>query len=81
MVEGKEVKGPEYETIGLLGANIENADLEKISQWNYQADILGMDTISLAGTLAFVMELAEKALKTSACILVNRKIFRILYRK
>ncbi len=63
MVEGKEVKGPEYETIGLLGANIENADLEKISQWNYQADILGMDTISLAGTLAFVMELAEKGIK------------------
>lgn len=61
-VGGKEVKGPEYETVGLFGANIENNNLEWINEINYQADILGMDTISLAGTIAFAMELQEKGM-------------------
>jgi len=60
LVHGKEVKGPEFETVGLFGSNIENSDLELINEINYQADILGMDTISLAGTMAFAMELYEK---------------------
>lgn len=28
IVEGKEVKGPEFETVGLFGSNIENSDLQ-----------------------------------------------------
>ena len=63
MVEGKNVKGPEYETIGLFGSNIGNYDLQKICNWNYQADMLGMDTISLAGTIAFAMELQQLGIK------------------
>lgn len=58
-VEGKEVKGPEYETLGLFGANIDATDIEFVNRLNYYADILGMDTISLGGTLAFAMELQE----------------------
>lgn len=61
-VGGREVKGPEFETVGLFGSNIENSDLEVINEINYKADILGMDTISLAGTLAFAMELQEKGM-------------------
>ena len=61
-VEGKIVKGPELETLGLLGGNIENADLEKICRWNYELDELGMDTISTAGTVAWAMEANEKGL-------------------
>ena len=61
-VEGKTVKGPELETLGLLGGNIENPDLEKICRWNYELDELGMDTISTAGTLAWAMEANEKGL-------------------
>ena len=61
-VDGKTVKGPELETLGLLGGNIENADLEKICRWNYELDELGMDTISTAGTLAWAMEANEKGL-------------------
>ncbi len=61
-VQGKKVKGPEYETIGLLGSNLENSDLKAISEWNYQADLLGIDTISLGGVLAYVMEAGEKGL-------------------
>lgn len=61
-VEGREVKGPEYETLGLFGSNIENNDLDAINVINYYADIYGMDTISLAGTIAFAMELQEKGM-------------------
>lgn len=61
-VNGKVVKGPELETLGLLGANIMNNSLELINKWNYELDELGMDTISSAGTIAFAMELNEKGL-------------------
>ena len=59
-VDGKVVKGPELETLGLLGPNILNDDIEKILKWNYELDELGMDSISCAGSVAFAMELAEK---------------------
>jgi|AGTN01.1.fsa_nt_gi Aldehyde:ferredoxin oxidoreductase len=58
--EGKQIKGPELETLGLLGANILNDDITLIIKWNYELDELGMDTISTAGTIAFAMELNEK---------------------
>lgn len=61
-VNDKIVKGPELETIGLFGSNILNADLEKINEWNYTLDLLGMDSISTAGVIAFAMELNEKGL-------------------
>ncbi len=60
--EGKNVKGPELETLGLLGPNLMNDDIEKIIKWNYELDELGLDTISTAGTIAFAMELSEKGL-------------------
>ncbi len=62
MVDGKEVKGPEFETVGLFGSNIENDDLEWINTVNYVADIYGLDAISLGGTIAFAMELQEKGM-------------------
>lgn len=61
-VDGKEVKGPELETLGLLGGNICNNDLQKILDWNYLLDELGMDTISTANTVAWAMEANEKGL-------------------
>jgi len=56
------VKGPEYETLALMGSNLEIGDLKKVSEWNYHADDLGMDTISLGGTLSFAMELQERGM-------------------
>ncbi len=56
------VKGPEYETVALLGSNLEVLDLKKINEWNYLADDLGMDTISLGATLSFAMELQERGM-------------------
>ena len=61
-VQGKAVKGPELETLGLLGGNICNNDLQKILDWNYELDELGMDTISAANTIAWAMEANEKGL-------------------
>ena len=61
-VQGKAVKGPELETLGLLGGNICNNDLQKILDWNYELDELGMDTISTANTVAWAMEASEKGL-------------------
>ena len=61
-VEGQQVKGPELETLGLLGGNICNNDLQKILQWNYELDELGMDTISAANTIAWAMEANERGL-------------------
>lgn len=60
--QGKNVKGPELETLGLLGPNLLNDDIAKIIQWNYELDELGIDTISVAGSIAFAMELQEKGL-------------------
>jgi len=61
-VGGKAVKGPELETLGLLGGNICNKDLQKILEWNYLLDELGMDTISTANTVAWAMEANEQGL-------------------
>ena len=62
MVQGKPIKGPELETLGLLGGNICNGDLQKILDWNYELDELGMDTISTANTIAWAMEANETGL-------------------
>ena len=56
------VKGPEYETVALLGTNLEVLDLKRVSEWNFLADDLGMDTISLGATLSFAMELQARGL-------------------
>jgi aldehyde:ferredoxin oxidoreductase len=56
------VKGPEYETVALLGPNLEILDLKQVAEWNYLADDMGMDTISLGTVLGFAMELQERGL-------------------
>ncbi len=61
-VDGKEVKGPEYETCGFFGPNIEAVSMENLLKLNYACDLLGMDTISLASTIAFAMELKENGI-------------------
>jgi len=58
----KEVKGPEYETLALFGANLGIDEMDKIIEWNYICDQMGMDTISSAQTIAFAMELTENGL-------------------
>ncbi|MCR5484883.1 MAG: aldehyde:ferredoxin oxidoreductase, partial [Clostridiales bacterium] len=61
-VDNRIVKGPELEILGLMGPNILNDDIEKILEWNYVIDELGMDAISTSGVIAFAMELKEKGM-------------------
>jgi len=59
-VGGMQGKGPEYETVWALGPDCGIFDLEKITIANYHCNKLGLDTISVGGTIACAMELAEK---------------------
>ena len=65
------VKGPEYETAALLGPNLEITDLRWVNEWNFLADDLGMDSISLGVTLGFAMELQERGLLQSGLTFGN----------
>ncbi|MEI8199075.1 MAG: aldehyde ferredoxin oxidoreductase family protein [Eubacteriales bacterium] len=59
---GKMVKGPELETIGLLGSNLLNNDLQSIINLNHLCDEYGLDTITFGSTVGLAMELNEKKL-------------------
>jgi aldehyde:ferredoxin oxidoreductase len=54
--------GPEYETIWSLGANLGIDSLEQVIELNYLCNELGLDTISVGGTMAAAIELAEEGL-------------------
>ena len=58
----KLIKGPELETIGLLGSNLMNADMDNIIRLNHVCDEVGIDTISFGGSVGFAMELNEKGI-------------------
>lgn len=57
---GTRAKMPEYETIFALGPMLGNADPESLILANDLCDLLGMDTISMGVTLAFVAEAVER---------------------
>lgn len=52
-------EGPEFETAALMGPLLDVYDLERITLGNYRANELGVDTMSLGGTLACAAELFE----------------------
>ncbi len=61
-INGKDYHIPEYETIGLMGSNLEIFDPVVIAEWNELCSKYGLDTISTGGTLAWAMEATEKGL-------------------
>ena len=61
-VQGKEIGGPEYESLWALGPECGINDLAWISLANDRCNELGLDTISMGSTLGCAMELAEKGL-------------------
>ena len=61
-LDGQRIKGPELETLVLLGANIENPDLDRIIEWNAPLDERGLATMSTGVPLSYAMEAAEKGL-------------------
>ena len=58
------VEGPEYETIGLMGANLGIDDIEAVAQANLLCDNLGIDTISAGNAIGWAMECYEKGILT-----------------
>lgn len=59
-IDGKEVKGPEYEILSLLGSNMLIDDMDSIIRWNYQLDLLGLDAITTGTLMGFAAELNER---------------------
>ena len=54
-------KGPEFESL-LLGTLTNIFDLETVTHANYHCNLLGLDTITTAGTISCAMELQEKGI-------------------
>ncbi len=61
-IRGEKRHIPEYETVTVMGTNLEIFDPEIISDWNELCAEYGLDTISTGGTLAWAMEATEKGL-------------------
>ncbi len=72
-IDGKEVKGPEYEILCLMGSNLMIDDMEAIIRWNYELDLLGLDSITAGTTLGFAAELNEKGIWKSGIEFGNAK--------
>ena len=64
-LDGREIKGPEYEVLCLLGSNMLINDMDAIIRWNYELDLLGIDTISVGTVMGFAAELSEKGMWNS----------------
>ncbi len=56
--------GPEYESMASMGSLLGISDMAAIVKANALANDLGLDTISLGGTIAFAMECFEAGLLT-----------------
>ena len=54
--------GPEYETLGMLGANCLIDDIEAIAKANELCNRFGLDTISTGAVIGFAMEAYERGL-------------------
>ncbi|MCD6558611.1 MAG: aldehyde ferredoxin oxidoreductase family protein [Palaeococcus sp.] len=52
----------DYENVALLGSNLGLGKLNEVSVLNRIADEMGMDTISLGDSIAFIMEAKERGL-------------------
>ena len=58
------VDGPEYETLGGLGSNLNIFCPNDILELNFYCDTYGIDTISAGNSIAFVMECWENGILT-----------------
>ncbi|MFH1537375.1 MAG: aldehyde ferredoxin oxidoreductase family protein [bacterium] len=54
--------GPEFETIGLLGSNLEIDDIAAVARGNQLCNAYGMDTISTGAMIAYATECYENGL-------------------
>ncbi len=56
------VAQPEYETLAMLGSNLEILDAESIIDANHLCNILGLDTISSGNVIGFTAEMLKEGL-------------------
>jgi len=58
--------GPEYETLGATGTNLQVDDLPVLLRINQRLNRVGIDSVSFGGTVAWAMECYERGLLTDA---------------
>jgi aldehyde:ferredoxin oxidoreductase len=58
--------GPEFETLGLLGSNLDITDPVEVARSNQLCNELGLDTITTGALLAWLMECRERGLISPA---------------
>jgi aldehyde:ferredoxin oxidoreductase len=65
--DGKEVfvDGPEYETIAMMGSNLNIFDANFVTAMNFLCDLYGIDTISFGNIVGYAMECWEKGYITA----------------
>ncbi|TXT53940.1 MAG: hypothetical protein BAJATHORv1_100025 [Candidatus Thorarchaeota archaeon] len=54
------IMGPEFQTIASFGTNLLIPDLTDVARLNFLCNEMGLDTISTAGVLAYVISMAER---------------------
>ncbi len=69
---GKEL--PEYETIGMMSANIKNYDYDAIVEANRFCNDYGMDTISVGAVLGCYSEIRDKGISAAELVNLTRMI-------
>jgi aldehyde:ferredoxin oxidoreductase len=70
--EGNEL--PEYETVGLMGANIQNPDYSAVVEANRLCNDYGLDTISVAGVLGCYSEIRGERIAPTELLWLTEKI-------
>lgn len=65
-LKGTYAKAPEWETVYAFGPLLENANIESIIKAGELCDELGLDTITMGVTLAFLYECFEKGIVTES---------------
>jgi aldehyde:ferredoxin oxidoreductase len=63
---GQTIKMPEYETLYAMGSMMDNSDINSIFNAGHLCDLMGMDTISMGITMAFVAECMERGIVSEA---------------
>ncbi len=65
---------PEYETIGLMSANIQNPDYNAVVEANRLCNDYGLDTISVAGVLGCYSEIRDEGIAPAELLRLTEKI-------
>jgi aldehyde:ferredoxin oxidoreductase len=70
--EGNEL--PEYETIGMMSANIQNADYDAIVEANRLCNDYGLDTISVGAVLGCYAEIRDRGISKTELVKLTELI-------